>query len=129
MYHRTLDDFFRHEISEMHRNIDRIQHGLDGRNLDDERLTGQLQILQKQKDHLHFLEQLQMRATTYDDAIAICRQCIIANEQAHSDIANRENGQTISHSPEWWNTLHDAQFVSDVMHRIQSWQKMYAVDA
>lgn len=129
MHHRTVQDFFAYEISEMHKNIDRIKHGLAGRSARDDQLAGQHKLLAIQESHLAFIEDLQAVASTYDEAISSCRQYIIHNEIRHSDIASHENPNTPIHSEGWWQTLHDAWFASDFMHRLQAWKKRYTETA
>lgn len=118
---RTIADFLCYEISEMHKNIDRIEHGLQGRDLSDPALAGQCEMLKIQQEHLAFLEVVGATAQTYAQATTICRNFILKNEQVHRQLSQKED--TVSHSLEWWHSLHQIQYGTDLLHRIEVWQK------
>lgn len=124
---KSLDDFLDYEISEMHKNIDRITHGLEGHSSDETNLAGQFELLMIQQQHLAFIERIQQDAKNYDDAIRLCRQIILQNEEAHREIAQHETPTEFRHSPQWWQTLHDIQFGCDFLNRIISWQRTYNI--
>lgn len=120
---RTVEDFFKHEISEMHKNIDRIKHSLQGRDLSSPALAGQCELLNIQQEHLAFLESIARAAQTYSQATTACRDFILTHEQIHLDLSQKED--TVRHSIEWWHSLHQVQFGTDILHRIEVWQQDY----
>jgi len=120
----TIQDFIVHERSEMSKNIDRIKHGLNGGDADDPHLAGQLELLALQEEHLQFINELSEQAVSFGDMLVICRQHLIDNEQAHAKIARKEN-HTVAHGSDWWRTLDKAQFCSDFINRIHTWQQTY----
>lgn len=122
----TFQDFIKYEQNEIHRNIDRLEHGLQGEDPANPKLSGQYKVMALQEAHLNFVEELGKRAKSYDDAIQLCREQIIQNEMSHMHVSFVENHQVAMHSSEWWYTLQQIQFYSDFMNRIKSWRKAYA---
>ena len=117
----NITDFLDYEISEMQKTIERITNHLDEKSLGEDRINGQLEILNIQRQHLDFVKQLRSRVDSFDAAIEACRQLVLENENQHRLIAQRETD--VQHSSDWWNTLHQIQYGSDFLHRIQSWQR------
>ena len=122
----TVQDFFKHELNEMHKNVDRIKHGLEGQDPDKPSLVGQYMMLEMQEAHLKFIEELIRRATSFDTATKICREQVIQHEMAHMQVAVKENQHSALYSDQWWHSLHQIQFYSDFLGRIRNWRQAYA---
>lgn len=120
----TIEDFFKYEISEMHKNIDRIHHGLSRRDLSNPIIEGQCELLAIQEEHLSFLERMAQSVHTYDEAISQCHNVIMNNEQIHRELSRQE--LSVNHSSEWWHSLHQIQFGTDILHRIETWKQDYS---
>ncbi len=113
---RTIQQFFTYEISEMHKNIDRIESHLSyGKHN-----PGQQALLAIQNEHLAMIQDLKSKIHNGGDLSALCHQMIHENEELHRKIALRESDRQ-QHSAEWWHSLHTIQFWSDFLHRYQSW--------
>ena len=96
-----------------------------GKDPDNEQLRGEFALLDVQEDHLKFIEELRQQASSYEDAIELCRAYMIENESIHMQLSRTENHLHGIHSTQWWNTLHKMEYYSDFLENMKDWNANY----
>ena len=118
----SFQEFIKHEIEAIHKNIDRLNAGIQRYSKDESKALGMQLVIHEQEKQLQFLEQMQREVRNFDRAMILVRERLITTEQAHQKAADRDLSKNQAHSAEWWETLHQIEYLGEFIRRIHTWQ-------
>jgi len=118
----SFPQFIKQEIEAVHKNIDRLKSGMQRYSDNDSKAAGMQLVLNEQVKQLQFLEQMQREVRNFDRAMGRIREMLIATEKAHQKAADRDLNTNQPHSVEWWETLHQIEYLGEFIRRIHAWQ-------
>lgn len=124
---QTIQSMLQNERDALYRNIDRLQRGIEIDSKAGLRIDGHQKMLDTQMEHLACIDHLIATASDFSAALDHCRDHLMLAEEAHRKAAQRDLLDiSRGHSDAWWSSLHDIEYFSDLIQRIEGWRKEYA---
>ncbi len=114
------ETFFSQELSQLQREIDRLQRAVDAYRPDDPRASGQRAILQQQRQNEQIVRELTEYAHDPVQALLECRIQYGKARQAHAR-SRHDSARTDLQSDTWWNTRYREQYLGDLSRRYETW--------
>ncbi len=116
--------FFSKELSELEHNIQRLENALRNYDSDDPHSKGLRLELETVRKNRELVEEL--AAYAHDPAMALL-QGRIKQRQIESEHAESRDGsaESVLRSDKWWDTLSQAQYLSDLNRRMEEWIKAH----
>jgi hypothetical protein len=119
----TIQDMLTHERSALTRTIERMERGIQVDTRAGLRIDGQKLMLDTQMNHLDTIDHLLANADDVHAALDDCRILLMMAEEAHRKAAQHDLLDIMhTHSDSWWNSLHDIEYYSDLIQRIEKWR-------
>lgn len=124
---QTIQTMLQNERDTLYHYIDRLQRGIEVDSRAGLRIDGHQKMLDTQKEHLACIDHLIANASDFSAALEHCRDHLMLAEEVHRKAAQHDLLDiSRGHSDAWWNSLHDIEYFSDLIQRIESWQKTYS---
>jgi hypothetical protein len=118
----TFQNFIKREIEAFNNALDLLNTNIQDYPNDDPRTAASRLVLHAREEHLKFLKNMQQEALTYNQAMDIVRRRLARIEAAHQEAADHDITFNQIHSKQWWDTLHQIEYLGEFIQRIHAWQ-------
>lgn len=116
--------FFSKELSELEHNIQRLENALRNYDADDPQSKGlrlELETVRKNREMV-----AELATYAHDPAMALLQGRIKQGKLEREHAESRDgSAEAVLRSDKWWDTLSQAQYLSDLNRRMEEWIKAH----